>query len=194
MSTTVVEDPTDVIEPQVEALVIRLSEGTENELVLVQRPLTFFGKLEFFSVVGKAIESALGDGVSIAELLEVPDRQAGAPLSAETFKEADTFAKAVANLIQYVPEILLDLYCVVFAVPRHEREYVKMRMEHELTDEQGFQVLDRFLDQNWDVLTSFFTDRILPLVSKVSGKVRNSASSKPSKATRQTTRKASKTA
>ena len=191
MSDTAVADVVNDLEPEAQEYVVVLGAGQPDELVFVQRPLTFFGKLRFFGVASKAIETALEDGASIAELLEVPDREAGAPLSADSLREADAFVKAVAKLVEYAPELMGDLYCVILAVPRGQTEYVISRFETELDDEQGMKIIDVFIDQNWDALLDFFSQRIAPLVSKVSSKVqdRNSAQSKPSRATRRSTRK-----
>jgi len=164
--------------------------NSEDALVLVQQPLSFFGKMEFFAVMGSAIEKALEE-TSLFELLDVPDT-GGAPLSADAFREADSFIKAISTLVQYAPELLEDLYCVVLAVPRGEREYVKIRLREELTDDQGFEILETFIDQNWDVLVSFFKDKIMPFAGKVGAKFRESVPSTPSKPTPQNTRKRSK--
>lgn len=193
MSDTAVADVVNDLEPEAQEKVLVLGQGRPDELVFVQKPLTFFGKLRFFAVAGKAIEEAISDGVSISELLEVPEDEEGnkLPLDARSFSEADTFVKAVSKLIQYAPDMVGDLYCVILAVPRGQTEYVKDRLEAELDDEQGIQVIETFIDQNWEPLVDFFSQRIAPLVSQVSQKVqdRDSAQSKPSRATRRSTRK-----
>lgn len=43
------EDPMDIIEPVYEPLVVELSEEYTFEV----KPLSFFGKMEFFSVMGR---------------------------------------------------------------------------------------------------------------------------------------------
>lgn len=189
--TDVVVEPTEVLEPSAQNLVVVLAKDTEEEYVLVQKPLTFFGKMEFFAVMGKAIEKALADGSTISELLDVPDRGDG-KLSTDDLKDADVFVKAIAKLIQYAPELMGDLYCVVLGIPRGEREYAKFRLENELTDDQGFDILNTFIDQNWEVMIDFFSEKILPLFKKVTEKVQESTSSKSSKPTPQSTRKQSK--
>lgn len=185
---TEVKDPIEVLEPSAQNLIIVLGKGTENEITFVQEPLSFFGKMEFFAVMGKAVENALSDGSTISDLLDVPDQRDGV-IKANDLKDADVFVKAISKLVQYAPEFLGDLYCVILKVPRGEREYAKSRMEEELTDEQGFAVLNTFIDQNWEVMVDFFNGKILPLVNKVSGKFSESTSSKSSKRTRQSTQK-----
>ena len=189
MTETNEVSPIDALVAPVDNFNIVLSPGTDTELFLQQKPLTFFGKMEFFSVMGNAIDRALSGGLSVADLLDVPDRDSGRPLDASSLKEADLFVKAVVKLVQGAPETLLDIYCIVLGVPSGERFYVKQRLETELTDEQGVAILNNFVDQNWDVMVNFFKDQVSPLVGKISGKLQVSESSKPSTATRQRTPK-----
>lgn len=148
----------------------KIGEG-DNELTLVQKPLTFFGKIEFFSVVGKAVQRILVDGGSLSELLDTPEFDASVPL-ASNVTDADIFVKALSRIVESAPELLKDLYLVILNIPKGQREYYALRLE-ELTDEQGMQILDTFVDQNWEVMTSFFTEKMLPLYNKISKKVQN---------------------
>jgi hypothetical protein len=84
----------------------------------------------------------------------------------------DTFVRGIASIVTHVPEVLSDLYCIILNVPRSQREEIKIRLEEELTDEQGFKILETFVDQNWEVLTNFFSKGILPLYQKIQSKVR----------------------
>lgn len=145
-----------------------IGEG-DDRLVLVQKPLTFFGKIEFFSVVGKAVQEILIDGGSLSELLETPDYDPSVPL-ASNVTDADVVVKALSKIVANGPELLKDLYLVILHVPKGQRDYYSLRLE-ELTDEQGMQIIDTFVDQNWEVMVSFFTERMLPLFSKISQKV-----------------------
>lgn len=206
MSTTEQEpqvdpvDPVEVLDSSVAPVVYVIPEKVPDPVpeyfpeqqVFVQEELKFFGKIDFFAVMAKAIEKAMKEGVSISELLDMPDREENEEFNIDDFAEADTFVKAVMQLVGYAPELLLDLYCVILAVPRAERKEAKELFERYVEDEQGFQIISVFVDQNWDVMVSFFKERITPLVRQVGGKVRTSVPSKPSKRTRQTTRKASK--
>lgn len=200
MSTTEQEpkvDPVEVLESSVGPVFYEIGpEPVDDEpsakRVFIQKELTFFGKIDFFAVMAKAIEKAMKEGVSISELLDMPDREDNAEFNIDDFAEADTFVKAVMQLVGYAPDLLLDLYCVILAVPRAEREETKEWLEEYVSDDQGFQIISVFVDQNWDVMVSFFKERITPLVRQVGSKVRTSVPSKPSKRTRQSTRKASK--
>lgn len=179
-------DPVDTLVPDTQTYYYTFGEG-DSAITLTQKPLSFFGKMEFFSVMGKAIEKVLSEGVSISEILDTPDPDQ--PLSSNSLAEADSFVKAIATAVQYAPEILEDLYCVILGVPRSERVYVKLVLERDMTDDDGVDILERFVDQNVSVMVSFFAERILPLVSKITAKFQTSEPSKPSKPTRASTRK-----
>ena len=183
MTETSVEDPIDVLEPKAQNYAVVLKDGND-EVTLIQKPLTFFGKMEFFSVLGGAVDRAMNEGLSLTDLFDVPEDRT----TVDSFKEADLFVKAVLKLVKDAPELLLDLYTVILSVPRGQREYVQSLLEN-IDDEQGIAILERFIDQNWEVMADFFTKKIAPLTSKISDKFQGSVSSKPSKATRQTTRK-----
>lgn len=191
-------DPSEVLEPTDEVKQVTIGKD-ENAYVFVQRPLSFFGKLDFFSVMGKGLDQAMKgpDGLSIAELWEMPSTGRDA-LNASDLRDADMFVKGIVKLAMYAPELMSDLYCVILSVPRGYRPVVKELMqapedEGGLSDEQGIAILETFIDQNWEVMVDFFKQRIAGLVEKVGQKTGSgSQSSKRSKSTRATTRKQSK--
>jgi len=174
----------ETLEPSATTYKIVLAEGTERELVLYQRPLSFFGKIELFSILGDAVEKALAGGTTVSDLLETPE---GA--SADSFKEADAFVKAVAKVAQVAPELFGDIFCISLGVKKGDREYVKELLE-EVDDEQGSEILAHFFEQNIEAIMDFFA-RQMNLVQEISQKIQlRSTSSKLSKATRRRTQKA----
>lgn len=194
--TTQAENPdvTEILEPTVEDRPVTIGKDA-YEFKFVQRSLNFFQKLEVFSILGGALNRAMSgdDGITISELLEGPSA-VGGTITDTNIREADTFIQAIAKLVQYAPDLLSDLYMVFLAVPRGQRELVKELMEQPvaeggLSDEDGFAILDTFIDQNWNVMIDFFTQRILPLANKISGKVQESQPSTPLKNTQPTTPK-----
>jgi len=171
-----VEDSTEVLEPSVAERVQVIGVG-DYQFTLVQKPLSFMGKLDFFSVMGRALDRAMSgpDGVSVADLMDVPERSDGG-YGLEDIRDADTFIRGIAKLLSYAPEIVGDLYCVFLSVPRGQRETIKRIMELPeeeggLNDEDGFAILDTFVDQNWEVLVDFFGQRIQPFAKKVGAKL-----------------------
>jgi hypothetical protein len=195
-------DPTNTISPPgaVRTYVVGKSpeDGGRGVVTLVQRPLAFFGKLELFSVLGKALDTVLAEGISIGELLEeTPDRPAD-ELRLQDIQDADTFVKAISVLAMHSPELFKELYCVILQVPREHRERVMTIMSDPedlggLSDDQGFEIMDTFIAQNGELLKRFFVDRIIPLFDRMQSKRQDgSASSKPSSPTPRSTRKRSK--
>jgi hypothetical protein len=170
------DDPTEVIAPAAETRVIEL--GIEPHVFrFEQKPLSFFGKMEVFSVLGSAMEKAMAgpNGISLDDLM-VDDGE-------DAFK-ADTFVRAISKLVIYAPELFADLFVIVLAVPRGSREAVKSLLdlppdEGGISDDDGWGIIETFIDQNWDVMADFFSARIKPLIDKVSSKVQESQPSKP---------------
>lgn len=143
-----------------------------------QKPLSFMGKMQLFGVLGSALDKVIGkdgQGVSIADLLEVPERGDGG-FSPDDFKDADTFVRALSRLVSYAPETLGDLYCILLAVPMGQRATIKRIMELPedeggLSDEDGVGMLRTFVAQNWDVMVDFFKGPLGGLLADVKAKM-----------------------
>lgn len=181
--TTQPQDPVEVLVPSAEHKEVTFGTG-DLQMTFVQKPLSFFQKLEVFSVLGSALDKAMSgpDGLTLSDLFDGPAK-AGAELNERNFRDADTFVRAIAKLVQYTPDLLADLYLIVLGVPKGSRPVVKTIMEMPeddggLSDDQGFQILDTFVDQNWEVMTDFFSERIMPLANKMNSKLQESAPSK----------------
>jgi hypothetical protein len=166
-------DAVEVLEPEAKSYDITIGDRT-----FTQKPLTFFRKIELFSVLADALDKALADGAIISEFLD------DIPTGTGDLREADVFVKAIAKIVRYAPDILGDVFCISLDVKRNERDEVKELFD-ELSDEEAMQILNNFIDQNWDAMADFFTKQMAPLVGKVSEKVQSqSASSTPSKPSR----------
>lgn len=159
-------DPMDIIEPTYEPFLVDLGDN----YIFYVKPLSFFGKIEFFSIMGKAVETVLSEDVSVTDLL---DRDGDLPLKSAV-SDADQFIVTISKIVQYAPEILLDLYCVILSVPKNIRGEVKEYIEENLDDETGFKILDVFIEQNAELMLDFFTKRIPGLATKISSKVQKS--------------------
>src|SRR5574341_1046815 len=192
-----VNDPAEIIEPSVPERV-QVIGREDYTFTFVQKPLSFIGKIEFFAVLGRALDRAMSgpDGLSLAELFdELPDDPELFRL--QDLKEQNTLVHGLAKLIAFAPEILVDLYCVALAVPKGRRTTVKQVMEMPeaeggLSDKDGIAILDTFLEQNWEVLVDFFKGPAKDLLAKLAAKApkkpaQKSASSKPSKSSPQST-------
>lgn len=167
------EDVLDVLQPKAEQ-----KEWTFGppgmEVKYVQKPLSFIGKMQWFSLVGEVLDNAMGgeNPLTVGNLLSGPGMRTGG-LSANDFRDADTFVHAVGKLVRYAPEFLLDSFCIWLNVPPHEREMAKVLMdapaeEGGLSDDDGLEICERFIDQNYDAIDSFFRDKLGLLQKRVS--------------------------
>ena len=184
MSATETEAAIEVLNPSAETYQEELGGVTYT-----QKPLTFFGKVELFSVLAEAIERALSEGITLGEILDdIPD---SANLSSSNFREADVFVKALAKILRVAPDLLTDIFAISLGVKRNARRDFYEALE-DIEDEQAVRILDHFIDQNWDAVMDFFKEQVRPLITNVSAKLQpsESTSSKPSKASRQRTPKA----
>lgn len=134
------------------------------ERMYVQRPLSYFGKIEVFGLLGATIDKAMKDGMSVDSVMQVGDVFAGSSTS------MDSFIGGIARLAMYAPELIMELYCISLAVPRGERDWVKSVWERPvveggLSDDDGIAILQTFVEQNGEALRDFFTQK-MPGVAK----------------------------
>jgi hypothetical protein len=91
------------------------------------------------------------------------DTITGAPndLSAESLTDVDAFARGIAKLLKYVPDLLIDSYCIWLNIPYEERAWARVSMqdgETGLSDKDGMEILATFVDQNAEAIRDFFGD------------------------------------
>jgi hypothetical protein len=176
-----VEDTVEVLEPS--------APNYEEEIggvTYTQKPLSFFGKIEFFSVLADGIERALSEGISLGELLdEIPD----ANTNPGDLREADVFIKALAKVLKVAPDLLTSIYAISLGVKRNARSEFFEALE-DIEDEQAVRILNHFIDQNWDAVMDFFSKQVNPLIQNVSEKLQSESTPlKPSKASPRRTAK-----
>jgi len=178
MSETETLDVIETLEPSAQSYEIIIGDTT-----FTQTPLSFFRKIELFSVLADAIDKALSEGAVISELLD------DMPGDTSDLKEADLFIKTIAKVIKYAPDLLGDIFCISLNIKRDEREYAKELFEV-MDDETAGKIMNNFVEQNWDAMMDFFSKQVSPLMSKVSEKVQSrSMQSTPSKTSRRRTAK-----
>lgn len=155
------------------------------ERTYVQKPLSFIAKMQWFSLVGDVLDKALSgpNGMSLNSLFATPTR--GDSLRMEDFRDADTFVHAIGKLLAAAPDFLVDSYLIWLNVPDYDREIMRQIMkmppdEGGLTDEQGIEIIEVFLDQNYEALADFFSQRIGQLQNRIQ-KLNKIRASRPSK-------------
>ncbi len=159
------EDVVDVLVPKKEPKTWTVGpEGAQRQYV--QRPLGFLAKMQWFSLVGEVLDKALSgeQGISLNNLFSAPDTRSGS-LGIQDFANADTFVQAVGKLLVYAPDFLEKSYCIWLSVPDYERDLVKELMalppeQGGLTDDDGIEIIETFIDQNYEALDSFFREKL----------------------------------
>lgn len=167
------EDVVDVLRPKAEPK--QWTFGPEDmPLVFIQRPLSFIQKMQWFSLVGGVLDKAMSgeNPVSVNELLTNPTSSRRG-MTLEDFRDADTFVRAIGKLVVHAPKFVTDSYCIWLGVPDHQKQVVSEIMaypeeEGGLTDDQGLEIIEIFIDQNYDALADFFGDKIGALQKRVS--------------------------
>jgi len=155
----------------------KIVDADGNEREYVQKPLSFVGKIQFLSYVGEVLDKAMSGAnkLNLGSLFDVPDTR-GATLTAQDFNDAETFVQAVGKLLVYAPDFLGKSYCIWLRIPEYERDWAIAAMEESLSDEDGFDIIETFIDQNWDTLQGFFAERLPSLSKRLQARYRASQS------------------
>ena len=165
------EDVLDTLVPRKEP--VSWVIGPEDmQRTFVQKPLSFIGKMQWFSLIGDALDRAMSgpSAMSINSLFESPMRNG--QVRAEDFRNADTFVQAVGKLLAVAPDFLVKSYCIWLNVPDYDRTIVGEMMmlppdEGGLSDDQGIEIIETFLDQNYEALATFFGEKVGKLQQRV---------------------------
>lgn len=178
----------DKLQPMVEVVSYTLGKppekgGEKNEYsIYVQQPLGYIATLRFYGLVGKTVAEAVKAG-GVVDLGDAFNNTGGniqeraKQIMEQSFNDAGSFAALLFQLIAYSPDFILEFYCMALDVPIAERRWAKAVMEQPfrpeqnkwgLTRKQGQDIIERFIDQNYDEVRDFFGD----LVTNVSKRVR----------------------
>jgi hypothetical protein len=158
--------------------------GKESEYsVYVQQPLGWVARSRFFSVVSAAMSKAIrATGGEVAGMGDIfgegggTIRERAAKLTQRDFRDASQFAAIAMELSAYVPDLLLECYCIWLQVPNGERIWAKLVFEQPwdpannkwgLKDEEHRIVIGTFVDQNYEELRAFFTEDLPAIVRRV---------------------------
>lgn len=173
------EDVLDILKPKAEPKTWVIGTG-DYQREYVQKPLSFIAKMQWFSLVGEVLDRALSgpDGMRLGNLFNGPGGQQFSP---EDFREADTFVQAVGKLLAVAPDFLVNSYCIWLNVPDYERPAVAEIMmlppdEGGLSDEQGIEIIEVFIDQNYEALDTFFREFLGRLQKRVQARAQEAES------------------
>lgn len=179
------EDVVDILRPKAENKLWAF--GPNGEFEFIQRPLSFIGKMQWFSLVGSVLDKSMGgeNALSMNSLLSAPQGREGS-LTMNDFRDADTFVHAISKLLVEAPDFLIKSYAIWLGVPSHQRPLVEEVLSQPpelggLTDEQGVEMIEVFIDQNYEALDRFFRDRIGQLGKRIQQRAAAVAESRQSK-------------
>lgn len=158
--------------------------GKETEYsIYVQQPLGWMARSRFFSLMSSALSRAIratgGDVAGMGDIFGNEGgtlRERGERLMQRDWQDASTFAALIAELAAYVPDLLLDCYCIWLQVPTKERGWAKAVFdqphdpERNLwgpTDDEHRDIIGRFIDQNFESLREFFTGDLPAIARRV---------------------------
>lgn len=162
------EDILHIIEPRHEPVDIVLSHKGVSKTYR-QKPLTYFRKMQFFQLVGRTLDEAMrgDDGLNVNSIFS-SGPQSVTDLAAEDFSDLNSFLNLVAKIAHYAPDFLKECYLVWLAVPaeKNERAWARDALD-EIDEELGFEIIERFIDQNWEALEGFFTERVPSLLKRI---------------------------
>lgn len=147
--------------------------------VYVQDRLGYMPRMRFFALVSKTIVQSMKSSNSLdIPGLDMRDglsmRERADLISAGSFESAGDFFKLALELVSQSPDFLLQCYCLWLNVPRKEVSWAMQVMEQPwdpdrdhwgLKDEDGLEMVEIFIDQNYEDIRRFFGEE-LPKVMK----------------------------
>ena len=196
--TLTTEEQIEALEPVAATRRVTIGKGEWQE-TYVQKPLSFFGKMQLMGLIGQAVGRANEDGEGLGSLLDMDsvkqDPETGR-FFIEGVNDMGVMIQLLTKIAEYAPDLMLEMYCIFLNVPRGSRGRIKATMELAeedggLSDEDGIGILETAIDQNWELMLTFFEERVKPMIDRLREKAAaTSRSSKPSRVTRRRTRKA----
>lgn len=159
-------DVLNVLEPRSEHRPCTLVYGGATTSY-TQRPLSYFKKMEFFGLVGSTIDKAMegDDGLTVNALFGTTPTSVGDLTSAD-FGDLDSFMALVAKVAHYAPDFLKECYLIWLDVPKKERAWAREALDL-IDDDEGQEIIETFVDQNWEAIERFFTERLQALGQRV---------------------------
>jgi hypothetical protein len=148
------------------------NEGTEQTYgVYHQKPLGYFPMMRWGAMFIKALKKSMREGATdFGELNSLLSPDAGSlaararALASVNMDDMSSVLTMFLALMEQTPDFLLDSYIIWLDVPLGERNWAKQVMEQPydpdrdkwgLTQDQGFEMIRLFIDQNYEELRSF---------------------------------------
>lgn len=147
--------------------------GNEKQYsIYVQDKLPWMPRQQFFSLVARTFSQAIkASGGNVAGMGDIFGDEGGSlmdrgrRLTQRDLTDASQFMTLAFELIGYSADFLIDCYVILLDVPRSERDWARMRFsepwdpkreKYGLKDEQHEEIIQTFIDQNYEEIRRFF--------------------------------------
>lgn len=158
--------------------------GNEKQYsIYVQDKLPWMPRQQFFSLVARTFSQAIkSSGGNVGNMADVFGGEGGSlvergrRLTERDLTDASQFMALAFELIGYSADFLIDCYVILLSVPRNEREWARMRFSEPwdpdadkwgLKDEHHEQIIQTFIDQNYEEIRRFFVETIPDLGRRI---------------------------
>jgi hypothetical protein len=178
------EEFVETFQPRYEAAEITITDHRDprkSSRTYVQRPLSFIAKADLYRVLGTAVEKA-AEGQDMRSLLSSMGLAVGAGPGAtmDELGELPVLLQAGAKLVQYSPELFQEIFVIALDVPMDERVWAKAVIrrspdEGGWDDDQAIEVIERFMDQNFETIREFFMGKLRALAARARARTQSSA-------------------
>jgi hypothetical protein len=178
----------EVLAPKVAAKEWTFGEG-EIQRTYIQQELSVLGFAQWTGLVGEFLDKAMsGDNaLTLNALMSPPSlRQAGQPITIQSFQDADVFVHAIGKLVQFAPDFLGKSVCIWLDVPDYEWDLVQALMKRSpkiggMSHDDFQEILEIFIDQNYAEINRFFRERQRQIRARWQARAKEASQSRSSK-------------
>jgi hypothetical protein len=153
----------DILQPDPVVHTITGSDGRDYHFV--QDKLTFFEKQQVLSLVARAIDQALAEGLDIAQIIKLfelgdnlddaIDKFRLGQITAADLPDPVSLIRALLRIVGDMPEVLESLYMIALSVKPADQPHTLSVIMPGMDDETGFAIFDTFMEQNAEALKGF---------------------------------------
>lgn len=150
--------------------------GEEDEwLQVIQRPLSVLNSMTFFGMMADTIVASLDSGVSELDQLLGRVQSVGAKLDMSMLDDPGQFFLIILRLMRQAPDFIVNAFIMWLEVkPGDEmwfRQIIRQRHNPEEeewgpTQEMIGEIIEVFLEQNYEETRRFFTETLQKVVAK----------------------------
>lgn len=163
------DEQIQVFEPIGRVVERTLKHPNGSEKTFIQQEMSFMVKTRFIRLLSGTIRlAAESGGVSVAEVIQstVGDFQDlvnyGADFDSVDDIVADQFISTILRLVELSPDFLEELFLIALNVPKTEADITwALEAFENLSDDEGFDILNTIVVQNSKAIKDFFTERIV---------------------------------